>query len=152
MLVLLPFAAYLAVFWVLRLRGEGWRSAALGAAVGWGVFLALITEILSVPPLDYTSRFVGCMADICFDCVWLWMGVPIIPLPADESSWDESKGEDRAESNAQTLDGHRLAAALRHRTNCRSSGHHGNPQRSQYVGCNGIPYVPGGAMDDQPRL
>jgi hypothetical protein len=45
----LPFAAYLAMFWVFRLRGEGWRSSALGAAVGWGVFLALITELLSIP-------------------------------------------------------------------------------------------------------
>jgi hypothetical protein len=49
MLASLPLAAYLAIVWVLRLRGEGWRSAALGAAVCWGVFLALITEILSVP-------------------------------------------------------------------------------------------------------
>jgi hypothetical protein len=45
----LPLAAYLAIFWVLRLRGEGRRSSALGAAVGWGVFLALITELLSIP-------------------------------------------------------------------------------------------------------
>jgi len=51
MLVLLPLAAYLAIFWVLRLRGEGWRSAGLGAAVCWGVFLALVTEIISVPRL-----------------------------------------------------------------------------------------------------
>jgi hypothetical protein len=51
MLASLPLAAYLATFWVLRLRGEGLRSAALGAAVYWGVFLALITEILSVPRL-----------------------------------------------------------------------------------------------------
>ena len=51
MLASLPLAAYLAIVWVLRLRGEPWRSAALGAAVGWGVFLALITEILSVPRL-----------------------------------------------------------------------------------------------------
>jgi hypothetical protein len=49
MLVLLPVAAYLAIFWLLRLYGEKWRSAALGAATCWGVFVALITEILSVP-------------------------------------------------------------------------------------------------------
>jgi hypothetical protein len=51
MLVSLPLGAFLSIFWVLRLRGEGRRSAALGAAVCWGVFLALITEILSVPRL-----------------------------------------------------------------------------------------------------
>ena len=33
------------------LRGEGWRSAALGAATCWGVFVALSTELLSVPRL-----------------------------------------------------------------------------------------------------
>lgn len=47
----LPVLAYAAILWVFRLRGEGWRSAALGAAVCWGVFLASITEILSVPRL-----------------------------------------------------------------------------------------------------
>src|SRR5208282_1640970 len=48
MLVFLPLAAYLAIFWLLRLHGEKWRAAALGAATCWGVFVALITEILSV--------------------------------------------------------------------------------------------------------
>lgn len=47
--ICLPFAAFAAMMWVLRLRGEGWRSAALGAATCWGVFLAVITEALSVP-------------------------------------------------------------------------------------------------------
>lgn len=51
MLTALPLAAYLAMVWVFRLRGEGWRSAALGAAICWSVFLALITEILSIPRL-----------------------------------------------------------------------------------------------------
>ena len=49
MLALLPLAAFLASFWVLRLYGEKWRSAFLGAATCWGVFVGLITEILSVP-------------------------------------------------------------------------------------------------------
>ena len=51
MLALLPLAAYLAIFWIFRLHGERWRSAALGAATCWGVFLALSTEIMSVPRL-----------------------------------------------------------------------------------------------------
>jgi hypothetical protein len=51
MLALLPLAAYLAIFWIFRLRGERWRSSALGAATCWGVFLALSTEIMSVPRL-----------------------------------------------------------------------------------------------------
>jgi hypothetical protein len=49
MLALLPLAAFVASFWVLRLYGEKWRSAALGAATCCGVFIALSTEILSVP-------------------------------------------------------------------------------------------------------
>jgi hypothetical protein len=48
MLASLPLAAYLAAVWVLRIRGEGWRSAALGAAVCWGVYLSLTTETLSI--------------------------------------------------------------------------------------------------------
>ncbi len=50
-LALLPLTAYLAVVWILRIRGEGWRSAALSAGVCWGVYLALATEILSIPRL-----------------------------------------------------------------------------------------------------
>src|ERR1700735_1013114 len=50
-LSLLPFIAYAGLFRIFRLRGEGWRSAALGAATCWGVFVALSTEILSVPRL-----------------------------------------------------------------------------------------------------
>ena len=50
-LAFLPFIAYAGMFRVFRLRGEGWRSAALGAATCWGVFVALSTEILSVPRL-----------------------------------------------------------------------------------------------------
>ncbi|MGD0404988.1 MAG: hypothetical protein ABSB66_17530 [Candidatus Acidiferrales bacterium] len=50
-LALLPFIAYAGLFRIFRLRGEGWRSAALGAATCWGVFVALSTEILSVPRL-----------------------------------------------------------------------------------------------------
>jgi hypothetical protein len=50
-LALLPFLAYAGLFRIFRLRGEGWRSAALGAATCWGVFVALSTEILSVPRL-----------------------------------------------------------------------------------------------------
>ena len=48
-LALLPFIAYAGLFRIFRLRGEGWRSAALGAATCWGVFVAVSTEILSVP-------------------------------------------------------------------------------------------------------
>jgi hypothetical protein len=47
-LALLPFVAYVGLFCVFRLRGEGWRSAALGAATCWGVFVALSTELLSL--------------------------------------------------------------------------------------------------------
>ena len=50
-LALLPFIAYAGLFRIFRLRGEGWRSAALGAATCWGVFVAVSTEILSVPRL-----------------------------------------------------------------------------------------------------
>jgi hypothetical protein len=50
-LAFLPFIAYAGMFRIFRLRGEGWRSAALGAATCWGVFVALSTEILSVPRL-----------------------------------------------------------------------------------------------------
>ena len=50
-LALLPFIAYAGLFRIFRLRGEGWRSAALGAATCWGVFVAISTEILSVPRL-----------------------------------------------------------------------------------------------------
>ena len=50
-LALLPFVAYAGLFRIFRLRGEGWRSAALGAATYWGVFVALSTELLSVPRL-----------------------------------------------------------------------------------------------------
>jgi hypothetical protein len=51
LLAALPLAAYAGLFWVLCLKGEGWRSAAIGAATCWGVLLALITEILSLPRL-----------------------------------------------------------------------------------------------------
>ena len=50
-LALMPFVAYAGLFRIFRLRGEGWRSAALGAATCWGVFVALSTELLSVPRL-----------------------------------------------------------------------------------------------------
>jgi len=50
-LALLPFIAYAGLFRIFRLRGEGWRSAALGAATCWGVFIAMSTEILSAPRL-----------------------------------------------------------------------------------------------------
>src|SRR5271156_648186 len=50
-LALLPFIAYAGLFRIFRLRGEGWRSAALGAVTCWGVFVALSTELLSVPRL-----------------------------------------------------------------------------------------------------
>src|SRR5581483_8750559 len=51
LLAFLPLAAFLTIFRVLRLRGEGWRAAALGSATVWGVLLVLITECLSVPRL-----------------------------------------------------------------------------------------------------
>jgi hypothetical protein len=47
-LAFLPFVAYVGLFRVFRLRAEGWRSAALGAATCWGVFVALSTELLSL--------------------------------------------------------------------------------------------------------
>jgi hypothetical protein len=50
-LAALPFVALLAIFEILRLHGEEWRSAAIGAATCWGVLVALITEILSLPRL-----------------------------------------------------------------------------------------------------
>ncbi|MGH9760646.1 MAG: ArnT family glycosyltransferase, partial [Blastocatellia bacterium] len=51
LLACLPAAAYLACFRVFWRRGEGWRSAAIDAALCWGVFVALCTEILSGPRL-----------------------------------------------------------------------------------------------------
>jgi len=99
MFALLPLAAYLAMVWVLRLRGEGCRSAALGAAVRWGVFLALITEILSVPRLITRP--------------WLavaWLSVALIAfgygwvLHRSTSPRDKTEGEDKRQSNASTLD------------------------------------------------
>lgn len=45
----LPLAAFLALFWVFTLRGERWRAAAVAAATCSGLYLALITELLSIP-------------------------------------------------------------------------------------------------------
>ncbi len=100
MLVLLPFAAYLAVFWVLRLRGEGWRSAALGAAVCWGTFLALITEILSVP--RWITRPGLSLAWLSFTLIAFGYGWV---LQRSTSLRDEPKGEQQPASNAQNWSG-----------------------------------------------
>jgi hypothetical protein len=43
----LPVAAYLALLWAFLRSGEGLRSGALRAAIYWGAFLALVTELLS---------------------------------------------------------------------------------------------------------
>jgi hypothetical protein len=98
MLVLLPLAAYLAIFWILRLRGEGWRSAALGAAVVWGVFLALITEALSIPRL--ITRPALSIAWLSFALVafgYGWMLHRSMPR-------NEAKIEDQRETTASSLD------------------------------------------------
>ncbi len=98
MLVLLPLAAYLAIFWVLRLRGEGRRSAALGAAVGWGVFLALSTETLSVFRL--ITRPALAVVWLSFALVGFgygWM------LRRSKSRGDGTKGEREGESTASSL-------------------------------------------------
>jgi uncharacterized membrane protein YidH (DUF202 family) len=99
MLAILPVAAYLAVFWVLWLRGEGWRSAALGAAVCWGVFLALVTEVLSVPRL--ITRPALALA-------WLSLALAVFAygrvLHKSRPRLDETVGEDRQQSTASTLD------------------------------------------------
>src|ERR1700678_2547969 len=50
-LAFLPFIAYAGLFRIFRLRGEGWRSAALGAATCWGVFVSMSPEILRLPRL-----------------------------------------------------------------------------------------------------
>jgi hypothetical protein len=44
----LPIAAYEVSFWVFSLHGERWREAAIAAATCWGVYLAVITESLSL--------------------------------------------------------------------------------------------------------
>jgi hypothetical protein len=98
MLVFLPFAAYLAIFWALRLRGEGWRSSALGAAVCWGTFLALITEILSVP--RWITRPGLSLAWFGFVLVSFGYGWT---LHRSASSRGEFKGTDERESNAKPL-------------------------------------------------
>jgi hypothetical protein len=70
----LPLAAFLALTWVFRLCGEGWRSTVLDAAVCWGVFLALITEILSVPRLitrpALSTAWLSCTL-IVIVCGWM---------------------------------------------------------------------------------
>jgi 4-amino-4-deoxy-L-arabinose transferase-like glycosyltransferase len=99
MLGSLPLAAYLAIFWVLRLRGEGWRSAALGAAVCWGLFLALVTEILSVPRL---------ITRPALSIAWLTLALVVFAygwvLHRSASRRDGSDGEDNRQSNAKPLD------------------------------------------------
>jgi hypothetical protein len=51
MLLILPAAAFLFFFLVLRKHGLDWRRSALGAAVLWGACVALSTEALSLPRL-----------------------------------------------------------------------------------------------------
>src|SRR3989442_12593491 len=100
MLMLLPVAAYLVIFLVLRLRGEGWRSAALGAAVCWGVFLALVTEILSVPRMITRPALAVAwlsLALVVFAYGWI--------LHKSASRRGETEGEDRQQSTASPMDG-----------------------------------------------
>jgi hypothetical protein len=47
----LPVAAYCTTFAALLRRGEGWRAAVIGSATLCGVYLALVTELLSWPHL-----------------------------------------------------------------------------------------------------
>jgi len=99
MLVLLPLTTYLVILWVFRLRGDGWRSAALSAAVCCGVSLALITEILSVPRL---------ITRPALSVAWLSLA-----LAAFAYGWAlhksmprrcETEGENRRQSTASPMD------------------------------------------------
>jgi Dolichyl-phosphate-mannose-protein mannosyltransferase len=45
----LLLAAYGFIVLGLRVRGSGWRAAAIGAATIWGIVVVLITELLSIP-------------------------------------------------------------------------------------------------------
>ena len=51
MLLILPIAAFIFFYLILRKKGVDWRRASLAAAVFWGTSVVVITETLSVPRL-----------------------------------------------------------------------------------------------------
>ncbi|HEX2775166.1 MAG TPA: hypothetical protein VHN10_00865, partial [Candidatus Acidoferrales bacterium] len=94
-LALLPFIAYMGLFRIFRLRGEGWRSAALGAATCWGVFVALSTELLSVPRLITRPALA---------VAWLLLAVASFAYAATIRATQPAKLERGSEPDTTSLD------------------------------------------------
>jgi hypothetical protein len=82
--ILLPTFAGVLLFLLCQRQAKEWRDAVLAGAIGWGVLLTLVTEILS---LFYALHFAGLViAWLLIDCgliVWLWKtgGLKQIHLP-----------------------------------------------------------------------
>jgi 4-amino-4-deoxy-L-arabinose transferase-like glycosyltransferase len=76
MLVSLPLAGYVLFFCVCCARGQGWRDATILAATLWGVFVVLITELLSLQGWLAKSGLVWawCAIDIAA-LIYLWQPV-----------------------------------------------------------------------------
>jgi hypothetical protein len=72
-LISLPLAAYALLFFALCARGRGWRDATMLAATVWGVFVVLITELLSFPSWLTKARlaFAWLVIDVAA-LIYLW--------------------------------------------------------------------------------
>jgi hypothetical protein len=100
-LAALPFVVLLAIYKILRLHGEEWRSAAMGAATCWGVLVALITEILSLPRL--LTRPVVAL-------VWFLLATALVAYIWSLRRRQVYASQSGVDSNTQNSDGASLSA------------------------------------------
>lgn len=69
MLLMIPLAAFLLFFLILREKGIDWRRAVLAAAVFWGTCVVVITETLSGPRLITRDAVAIFWLAICVGCL-----------------------------------------------------------------------------------
>ncbi|MGH9431370.1 MAG: hypothetical protein ACRD3T_07490 [Terriglobia bacterium] len=69
MLLILPVAAFVLIYLILREKGIDWRRAVLAAAVFWGTCVVVITETLSVPRLITRDAVAIFWLAICIGCI-----------------------------------------------------------------------------------
>jgi hypothetical protein len=70
----LPLAGYVFFYLGLRIQGQGWRAAAIGAATIWGITVVLITELLSIPrELTRKGLAVAWLVADVAAVVYLWL-------------------------------------------------------------------------------
>lgn len=72
MFIFLPLLSWIAIFWLINKNRTDWRESLILTSTYWGIFIAIITEFLSVFNLITFGWILATWGLICIVLIYIW--------------------------------------------------------------------------------